>query len=628
MRDAQANAPERLSRNANQPSPASPAPNLSARDPLVQLAKVQCNGEEYIAADDVKAKFPQLFQGCGRYARAILKRSSPGGSPVVKSSDHVFAMHKKAGWTEVEGSHKRAKLLVTPAWVQQQVCLNSTQADETKTVDAQSAGDTPGAHMPETRSRRSVPGGNSPGNAGGAGVGHEVNMSCNLSAVSEYCIGVDAEAHEASDEPSADDGAGEDADQNAAPADLEDAPEVLSLEEAEKFQNEDGEPQEVETRGVRAANGIFFRANDVSLLVSEHRLWVTNRVTHPNSSFERGPEKDFVSFKIVVGEDGSQRACSRLFLKYRCLVRVMNVSRTPAARRFCDWAAALLQAARMGSPEQRQEAAASILGTPLAKVREALSSFSPKPSGVYLLSLGTTMTLKVKEEWLDVPVMRKTVKVGDHWHLSDYGRIRGATVELVKFIYIDSSHLTTCEATMAKYSREAGWVLRSSVHEVLQGGSKRFKPRVELAAVPKASLKHVQAFYDGKQATCGGNVKQFVAKLKALRTRSATSAHFTGRSLRESTAVRHHRNDFLSMDQSRPFRAGCSTCGCANDHVTVSPEWNSLPPQVLGNVANRLPTVRDPTVFSSVFQHFRTALSPGLCAAALRSEYCTRHLNG
>ncbi|KAJ3173422.1 hypothetical protein HDU87_007583 [Geranomyces variabilis] len=93
---------------------------------------------------------------------------------------------------------------------------------------------------------------------------------------------------------------------------------------------------------------------------------------------------------------------------------------------------------------------------------------------------------------------------------------RPVDIELVKFIYIDSSHLTTCEATMAKYFREAGWVLRSSGHEVLQGGSKRFKPRVEWAAVPKASLKHVQALYDGQQAMYGGNVKEFVARLNAL----------------------------------------------------------------------------------------------------------------
>ncbi|KAJ3146409.1 hypothetical protein HDU89_006275 [Geranomyces variabilis] len=454
MRDAQANAPERLLRDANEPSAASPAPNLPARDPLVQLAKVQCNGEEYIAADDVKAKFPQLFQDCGRNTRGILKRASPGGSPILKSSDHVFAMQKKAGWMAAEGCNKRAKLLVTPAWVRQQVCLNSTQADENKTVDAQSAAP---------------------------------------------LSGVDAEAHEASDEPSADDGAGEDADQNAAPADLEDAPEVLSLEEAEKFQNEDGEPQEVETRGVRAANGIFFRANDVSMLVSEHRLWVTNRVTHPNSSFERGPEKDFVSFKVLVDEDGRPRACSRLFLTYRGLVRIMNVSRTPAARRFCDWAVALLQAAQMGSPEQRQEAAASILGTPLAKVREALSSFSPKPSGVYLLSLGTVgqlcKSMEIANNIPDAHIVLKWGETGDlddrfRKHLGDYGRIQ--------------------------YFREAGWLLRSSGYKVLQGGSKRFKARVELAAVPKASLKHVQAFYDGQQAMYGGNVKEFVARLNAL----------------------------------------------------------------------------------------------------------------
>ncbi|KAJ3145038.1 hypothetical protein HDU86_001166 [Geranomyces michiganensis] len=388
-------------------------------------------------------------------------------------------MHKKAGWTAVEGSHKRAKLLVTPAWVQQQVSLNATQANENQTVGAQ------------------IPGSNSPGNAGGAGVGHEVN----LSAVREYCIGVDAEAHEASDEPSADDGAGDDADQNAAPEDLEDAPEVLNLEEARK----------VPERGRPAS-----RAD---------RYWVTNRVTHPNSSFERGPKKDFVRFKVVAGEDGGPRAHSCLFLTYRGLVRIMNVSRAPAARRFCNWAAALLQAAQIGSPEQRQEAVASILETPLAKVREALSSFSPKPSGVYLLSLGTVGQLRKSMEIAnnipDAHIVLKWRETGDlddrfRKHLADYGRIRGATVELVKFIYIDSSHLMTCEATMARYFREAGWSLRLSGHEMLQGGSKRFKPRVELAAVPKASLKHVQAFYDDQQAMYGGNVKEFVARLNAL----------------------------------------------------------------------------------------------------------------
>ncbi|KAI8590822.1 hypothetical protein BDZ88DRAFT_450771 [Geranomyces variabilis] len=49
---------------------------------------------------------------------------------------------------------------------------------------------------------------------------------------------------------------------------------------------------------------------------------------------------------------------------------------------------------------------------------------------------------------------------------------------------------------MAHYFRDAGWLLRSSGYEMLQGGSKRFKPRIELVAV-KASLKHVLAFYNG-----------------------------------------------------------------------------------------------------------------------------------
>ncbi|KAJ3155530.1 hypothetical protein HDU89_006494 [Geranomyces variabilis] len=164
---------------------------------------------------------------------------------------------------------------------------------------------------------------------------------------------------------------------------------------------------------------------------------------HPTTSFSRGPEEDFVVFR----RHAVSRAFPSLFLTYKGVDRLMNVSKAPAARCFCDWAASMLQAAQMGSPEQRQQAAALILGVPLAKVRDVPSCLTARPTSVYLMSVGTVAQLHKSMEIAtyiaDSDLVLKWGESKDlddrcRKHLLDLGRIRGATVELVKFIYIDS----------------------------------------------------------------------------------------------------------------------------------------------------------------------------------------------
>ncbi|KAJ3153040.1 hypothetical protein HDU86_005338 [Geranomyces michiganensis] len=93
---------------------------------------------------------------------------------------------------------------------------------------------------------------------------------------------------------------------------------------------------------------------------------------------------------------------------------------------------------------------------------------------------------------------------------------------------------------MVHFFRNAGWVLRSSGMEILQERSTRQKPRQELAAVPKASLKHVLAFYEGQQAMFCGNLKLMIMQLEVRDKQMAHERELHAEKLaRKDDAIRH-----------------------------------------------------------------------------------------
>jgi len=44
---------------------------------------------------------------------------------------------------------------------------------------------------------------------------------------------------------------------------IEDLPELLHLDDEHRFKNEDGVPMDIETRGIKTQEGIFFKASDI-----------------------------------------------------------------------------------------------------------------------------------------------------------------------------------------------------------------------------------------------------------------------------------------------------------------------------------------------------------------------------
>ena len=112
----------------------------------------------------------------------------------------------------------------------------------------------------------------------------------------------------------------------------------MELEPHEKFHDTDGGILEIETRGRRHVDEIFFRVRDVMKRFDMPRLDISLR--HETTNYERGLHyKRFTrSAPGGVGKKNTKKTVKSLFLKYHGLMRVLIVSRNKNAEKFSRWA--------------------------------------------------------------------------------------------------------------------------------------------------------------------------------------------------------------------------------------------------------------------------------------------------
>ncbi|KAJ3173992.1 hypothetical protein HDU87_007206 [Geranomyces variabilis] len=140
----------------------------------------------------------------------------------------------------------------------------------------------------------------------------------------------------------ADDGTEADSD-----ADLDDAPPLVILDDAQKFRDAAGNIVEIEMRGERTVDGVFFYARDVATKMLQQ---VPDRLAKNRSDTNRnGNDEEEDQYKCF--RRNERRA---VFLSYLGLVRAFFASRSPFAANFCQQAVRnpLYRASRQRSREK------------------------------------------------------------------------------------------------------------------------------------------------------------------------------------------------------------------------------------------------------------------------------------
>ena len=176
------------------------------------------------------------------------------------------------------------------------------------------------------------------------------------------------------------------------------APELLELENHEKFVNVDGERLNIEIRGTREINNMYFKVKDIS---EQFKLGDVNKTLYSgNGTFIK--KIHFETFKYdknVLGPiKGNQKY---LFLTFKGLTKLLYVSHSKNAEHFQDWANKILYTHQFGTKEDKEELASTLIGVNVKNVRQVFNLTNNETPGVYLILCGKANQLLKDNNYSD-----------------------------------------------------------------------------------------------------------------------------------------------------------------------------------------------------------------------------------
>ena len=236
------------------------------------------------------------------------------------------------------------------------------------------------------------------------------------------------------------------------------APDIINLQDTEKFQGENGVPLEIETRGYRTHDKIYFLVRDVSERFELPKL--QSNILDQKSSHLEGINYEY--FMCSRTRASGMTAHKELFLTYKGVLRVLFASHSKNAERFVDWATKSLFTLQLGNRQQKEKLVANTLGVTAKVIKEVFNTDANQFPCIYLFTLGKARDLRVSmnipTEVSDESVVCKygftkdlARRTGEH--LTNYSKITGVELRLKHHVYIDPQYISNAETKISNYMK-------------------------------------------------------------------------------------------------------------------------------------------------------------------------------
>jgi hypothetical protein len=256
---------------------------------------------------------------------------------------------------------------------------------------------------------------------------------------------------------------------------IEIAPPVICLEEEEMFDDEQGNALEIETRGVRKCNGVYFRVKDVSKCFKIDSLYDT--LIHAQTQYTEHVDYEYFIRQVPdpVGNKAN-KVTKEIFLTYEGMLRVLFISRSGNTRHFVGWATDTLFTVKMGTVPQKQALVGKMLGASPSAVNEVFRTSATTTPCIYLFVLGTVKALResmrIDPRYSDAMLVCKYGYTNDlprrtTEHTKTYGTIKGADLRLVHHSYIDPMYISKAEADIRLFFEGTDMELVYKTHKEL-----------------------------------------------------------------------------------------------------------------------------------------------------------------
>ena len=311
-------------------------------------------------------------------------------------------------------------------------------------------------------------------------------------------------------------------------------PKILKLKEGEVF-NLDGKDYEIETRGKRHYDFIYFKTSDVGKCLGINRIYDT--LHGEDSSFKEG--EHYIKFNC-----GRKNMSNNEFFTYSGLLDIISKSRSKVAHNFREWVKRLTYTHHLGTDTQKLDAAAELVKN-VPEAFKVLSGFVP---GIYLICLGFVKDHKkyiLGKETLDSnSCLYKYGRTNNYIkRLKEHQATYGAGITTTTVSIVTSSQLISCEGYTKNFLKSTG------IHVPYQckpGGTIHQEIFCLSSAQLKTTIKYyedMQEMYLGKESSRVENLAGLIIDKEREAKQEAVQAEHTRLQLEEAI----EKNKEMSM---------------------------------------------------------------------------------
>jgi hypothetical protein len=290
-------------------------------------------------------------------------------------------------------------------------------------------------------------------------------------------------------------------------SEIEELPELLHLDDEEMFKNEDGIPMDIETRGLKTQDGIFFKASDIGKAFDYDRV---STIVDVRRDYLYGIH--FKYFKIPNNRSITATVLNELYLTYEGVLKLLFCARGNKATRFRKWASTVLFTLQLGTQDNKDVLAAEALKVDVSVVTQLFRKSCRAIPCVYLFEVGTVGEMRphfnLDEFKNDNEKVYKYGRTEDMArrageHQRTYGKLKGNTFGLSVFSYIDENNASKAEIKLKHYFDNM------NVNVVDQ----RYN---ELVVMDKKKLLSMKELYNDIYIHYSGNNKDLVQQMQEM----------------------------------------------------------------------------------------------------------------
>jgi hypothetical protein len=284
---------------------------------------------------------------------------------------------------------------------------------------------------------------------------------------------------------------------------LEKLPPLIELKDDEKFKDENNLPLDIEVRGIREHDKIYFKCADI--MIAFNMLNLNSTILHKNSDYVKNI--DYVVF-IGLGRNQSDK---KLFITFEGMIKILYVSRNKKASQFRKWATKILFTHQMGTLEQKNKLVSQIKGVSYESIQELFSINARELPCVYLTAFNTVGKLRnimnIDNKYKDDDIvykfgLTKSFENRKNGHKSEYKNIeKYIDMKLVQFTYIDPLYISEAE---------------NEIKNLLEEYKIKYDNFTELIVIPNNILKIVKTIYENIGMKYSGHTSDFNKKIADL----------------------------------------------------------------------------------------------------------------